>query len=49
MAVPKKKCSHVWKIFHDAEAVKTGYLTFFCQHCLMMVKKKKEYVADGNN
>lgn len=38
-----KKCEHIYKIFHDPDLKKTGYLSFYCQKCLTLVKKKREY------
>lgn len=39
----KVECQHVWKIFHDPELVRSGFLTFYCQNCLALRKVKKEY------
>ena len=42
----KMKCKHYWRIYHDAEQIKTGNLTFYCQGCLALRKVKKVYVED---
>lgn len=39
----EKECKHSFRIFRDAELDKSGQLTFYCQNCLKLVKKKKEY------
>jgi hypothetical protein len=39
----EKKCKHTFKIFHDPDLKGTGYLSFYCQNCLLLVKKKKLY------
>lgn len=43
----KEKCKkHHFKIFKDPELVGSKYLSFFCSSCLVLVKKKKEYIKE---
>ena len=42
----KMKCKHCWRIFHDAEQIKSGNLTFYCQSCLALRKVKKIYEVE---
>jgi hypothetical protein len=43
----KKECDHLFKIFNDPDLKKSGFLSFYCQKCLLLVKKKKIY-GNGN-
>lgn len=39
----KLNCKHTFKIFNDPDLKGTGFLSFYCQNCLLLVKKKKAY------
>lgn len=36
-----KKCEHLFRMFSDSDS--KGYLTFYCQKCLKLVKIEKNY------
>ena len=36
-------CDHSYRIFNDVSLKGSGYLSFYCQKCLMLVKKKRDY------
>lgn len=36
-------CIHDFRMFHDPKLKGTGYLSFYCKHCLKLEKVKKEY------
>jgi hypothetical protein len=40
-----KKCAKecTFRIFRDSELMGTGYLSFYCEHCLKLVKVKVRY------
>jgi hypothetical protein len=38
---------HLFRILHDPEAIKKGFLCFYCQKCLLLIKIKKEYFKDA--
>ena len=42
------KCNHQYRIFHDPNLSKSGYLSFYCQNCLKLRKIKKEYEDEEN-
>lgn len=35
---------HEWEIFHDKELKGTGFLSFYCKHCLIQIKVKRNYI-----
>jgi len=37
-------CKHEFRIFRDTDLDRSGYLSFFCIHCLLLRKVKKEFV-----
>jgi hypothetical protein len=40
----KKKCNHRYRIFKDTDS--KGFLTFYCENCLDMVRKDKKFSID---
>lgn len=43
MKKPEKCMMHSFRIFNDVDMKGTGFLTFYCEHCLALVKIKKAY------
>ena len=42
------KCKHQYRIFKDIDAIKSGYITFYCQYCLELRKIEKKYIEVDN-
>lgn len=45
----ENKCEHHFRIFNDPNLKNTGYLSFFCDKCLLIRKVKKDYEATADN
>lgn len=41
-----RKCKHEFKLYRNTNYHKTGYISFFCTHCLAFARKKAPTIED---